>query len=121
MTAPQPAPRVSAAQDPAAPSLLPSAAVITAVKTWMAEGLCAQADPDTFYPEKGGEVRHLRMALRICGDCPVRDECLEFALDNNERYGIWGGKTVKQRRKLKLRRYSAGTQAEDPDEMRSAS
>ena len=65
---------------------------------WQEEALCAQTDPEAFFPEKGGSTRE---AKRICTGCEVRDECLEFALDNDERFGIWGGMSERERRKLK--------------------
>ncbi len=50
--------------------------------------LCAQTDPEAFFPEKGGSTRE---AKRICLGCEVRSECLEYALRHDERFGIWGG------------------------------
>ena len=51
---------------------------------------------DTFYPAPG-DVDKLRRAKSICKDCEVRMECLQFALDTNERFGIWGGKSARER------------------------
>ena len=65
---------------------------------WASEAKCLNADPDVFFPEKGGSTRE---AKRICGECPVRDECLEYALEEDERFGIWGGMSERERRKLK--------------------
>lgn len=65
---------------------------------WATEARCLNADPDVFFPEKGGSTRE---AKRICGECPVRPECLEWALENDERFGIWGGMSERERRKLK--------------------
>lgn len=65
---------------------------------WGREAKCLEADPDSFYPEKGGSTRE---AKRICALCTVRDECLEYALANDERFGIWGGMSERERRKLK--------------------
>ena len=65
---------------------------------WASEAKCLQADPDTFFPEKGGSTRE---AKRICADCPVRSECLEHALEQDEKFGIWGGLSERERRKLK--------------------
>jgi WhiB family transcriptional regulator, redox-sensing transcriptional regulator len=64
---------------------------------WTSRSLCRQVDPELFFPEKGGSTRE---AKRICRDCPVRAECLGFALENNERFGIWGGLSERERRKL---------------------
>ena len=65
---------------------------------WATRAKCLQAEPDTFFPEKGGSTRE---AKRICGMCEVRSECLDFALENDERFGIWGGMSERERRKLK--------------------
>jgi WhiB family redox-sensing transcriptional regulator len=67
---------------------------------WQDEALCAQTDPEAFFPEKGGSTRE---AKRVCGTCDVRSECLEYALENDERFGIWGGLSERERRKLKKR------------------
>ncbi|WES66172.1 WhiB family transcriptional regulator [Microbacter sp. GSS18] len=65
---------------------------------WQTDALCAQTDPEAFFPEKGGSTRD---AKRICGSCDVRGECLDYALENDERFGIWGGLSERERRKLK--------------------
>ncbi|WP_344736969.1 WhiB family transcriptional regulator [Microbacterium awajiense] len=68
--------------------------------SWQTDALCAQTDPEAFFPEKGGSTRD---AKRICGSCDVRGECLDYALQNDERFGIWGGLSERERRKLKKR------------------
>ncbi len=65
---------------------------------WQERALCAQTDPEAFFPEKGGSTRE---AKRICLGCEVKDECLEYALANDERFGIWGGLSERERRRLK--------------------
>jgi WhiB family transcriptional regulator, redox-sensing transcriptional regulator len=65
---------------------------------WMESARCLDADPEAFFPEKGGSTRE---AKRICGQCEVREECLEYALENDERFGIWGGMSERERRRLK--------------------
>jgi len=65
---------------------------------WQERALCAQTDPEAFFPEKGGSTRE---AKRVCLTCEVRDECLEYALANDERFGIWGGLSERERRKVK--------------------
>jgi WhiB family redox-sensing transcriptional regulator len=65
---------------------------------WQDRALCAQTDPEAFFPEKGGSTRE---AKRICLGCEVRDACLEYALANDERFGIWGGLSERERRRLK--------------------
>jgi len=65
---------------------------------WQERGLCAQTDPEAFFPEKGGSTRE---AKKVCLTCDVRQDCLEYALANDERFGIWGGLSERERRKLK--------------------
>jgi len=67
---------------------------------WQEDALCAQTDPEAFFPEKGGSTRD---AKRICAQCTVRAECLEYALKNDERFGIWGGLSERERRRLRRR------------------
>ena len=67
---------------------------------WQERALCAQTDPEAFFPEKGGSTRE---AKRICAGCEVRSECLEYALEHDERFGIWGGLSERERRRLKKR------------------
>jgi WhiB family redox-sensing transcriptional regulator len=68
--------------------------------SWQERSLCAQTDPEAFFPEKGGSTRE---AKKVCVGCEVRAECLEYALANDERFGIWGGLSERERRKLKKR------------------
>jgi WhiB family redox-sensing transcriptional regulator len=70
-------------------------------ESWRLEALCAETDPESFFPEKGGSTRE---AKRVCTGCAVRTECLEFALSNDERFGIWGGLSERERRRLRLQR-----------------
>jgi WhiB family transcriptional regulator, redox-sensing transcriptional regulator len=65
---------------------------------WQERALCAQTDPEAFFPEKGGSTRE---AKRICLGCEVKDACLDYALANDERFGIWGGLSERERRRLK--------------------
>jgi len=67
---------------------------------WQADALCAQTDPEAFFPEKGGSTRD---AKKICTTCEVKGECLQYALHNDERFGIWGGLSERERRKLRRR------------------
>ncbi len=65
---------------------------------WQDRALCSQTDPEAFFPEKGGSTRE---AKKICQRCSVRSECLEYALGHDERFGIWGGLSERERRRLK--------------------
>jgi WhiB family redox-sensing transcriptional regulator len=65
---------------------------------WQERALCAQTDPEAFFPEKGGSTRE---AKKVCLGCDVRGNCLEYALAHDERFGIWGGLSERERRRLK--------------------
>lgn len=67
---------------------------------WQADALCAQTDPEAFFPEKGGSTRD---AKKVCAGCAVRVQCLDYALANDERFGIWGGLSERERRRLRKR------------------
>lgn len=64
---------------------------------WQESALCAQADPDAFHPQPGGTSRP---AKGVCGRCEVRPQCLEYAVETGQRFGIWGGVSEKELRKL---------------------
>lgn len=81
------------------PSLIP-AEQIEGELAWQVDALCAQTDPEAFFPEKGGSTRD---AKKVCGACTVKQECLDYALANDERFGIWGGLSERERRKLRKR------------------
>lgn len=65
---------------------------------WQESALCAQTDPEAFFPEKGGSTRD---AKRVCSECPVSTACLDYALAKDERFGIWGGMSERERRRLR--------------------
>ena len=71
---------------------------MTADTTWKRDGLCAQTDPELFFPEKGGSVDAARS---VCRACPVRTECLDHALDNPDLDGVWGGTSPRQRKRIR--------------------
>lgn len=66
-------------------------------RDWQDQAVCAETDPDAFFPEKGGSTKE---AKKICLGCDVKDECLKYALDHDERFGIWGGYSERERRRL---------------------
>ena len=71
---------------------------ITTPPEWMTDGVCAQVDPELWFPEKGGSTRE---AKQLCARCPVHPECLAYALANDERFGVWGGASERDRRRMK--------------------
>jgi WhiB family redox-sensing transcriptional regulator len=70
-------------------------------QAWTANALCAQTDPETFYPDQGQPTQP---AKAVCLSCPVRAECLEYALVNKEPFGVWGGLSERERRSLLRKR-----------------
>ena len=71
---------------------------------WMPRGKCRDLPPDTFFPSDGLGVQE---AQRICAECPVAEECLEYALVNRIDHGVWGGRSERERRRLQRRRRGA--------------
>ena len=70
---------------------------VTAPPAWVDEALCAQTDPEAFYPEKG---KPTGQAKAVCRRCPVREKCLAAALERGERFGVWGGLSTPERARL---------------------
>jgi WhiB family redox-sensing transcriptional regulator len=66
----------------------------TQATDWLESALCAQVDPELFYPTPGGP--EIRPARQICNDCPVRLDCINWAIGQRERRGIWGGYSGSQ-------------------------
>jgi hypothetical protein len=80
---------------------------------WTEQAACAQTGvPDAWFPEVGEPLASTAV-VRICQTCPVRDTCLQVALDNHETHGVWGGLTPNQRHLIRHRRPAAacGTEA----------
>ena len=74
-------------------------------KNWQDEANCLGVDPDLFFPERGASTRE---AKEVCRGCVVRLDCLEYALVNGEKFGIWGGLSERERRRLRRQRAQAG-------------
>jgi hypothetical protein len=72
--------------------------LMEAIEERCGEPLCAQTDPELFFPEKGGSVVE---AKKLCRQCPVQTECLIFAVLNAEMYGVFGGLSAKERSRLR--------------------
>lgn len=69
--------------------------------SWQPRANCIGVDPDIFFPERGASTKE---AKSICGACDVRADCLEYALENSEKFGIWGGTSERERRRLRRQR-----------------
>jgi WhiB family redox-sensing transcriptional regulator len=78
--------------------------ILEAIPAWHSKALCAQTDPEAFFPIIGGTARP---AKQVCAACPVRQECLEWALEVGDAHGIYGGLTAKERRKYAQERGAA--------------
>lgn len=94
-------------------ALTPGTWALWRVPPWMEQARCLEVDPDEFFPEQGETSRD---AVAVCRRCPVAAECLEHALDTNERFGVWGGLTERGRRQLK-RKLNHGTDTEQEDQI----
>ena len=70
-------------------------------RTWQRQANCMGVDPDLFFPERGASTKE---AKEVCRACVVREDCLEYALDNGEKFGIWGGMSERERRRLRRAR-----------------
>lgn len=77
---------------------------------WQDLANCLGVDPDLFFPERGASTRE---AKEVCRGCVVREECLEYALDNGEKFGIWGGMSERERRRIRRQRALARREAEE--------
>jgi WhiB family transcriptional regulator, redox-sensing transcriptional regulator len=66
--------------------------------SWQDLARCAETDPEAYFPDKGGSTRE---AKRVCRSCEVRAECLEYAIETDQRFGVWGGLSERERRKLR--------------------
>lgn len=72
--------------------------------SWQDYANCRGADADLFFPERGASTRK---AKAICKACEVKGECLDYALDNGEKFGIWGGMSERERRRVRRDRLVA--------------
>ena len=71
-------------------------------RNWMQEADCRNEDPSHFFPDQGVSPT---VAREICDGCPVRQECLNHALTHGEWWGVWGGKTETERRRIRRQSY----------------
>lgn len=71
------------------------------IPEWHDDAACLGSNGDVFFP---GLYESARQAKQICAECPVAAECLDYALETNQRYGIWGGTSEKDRQKLRRER-----------------
>lgn len=74
-------------------------------RTWQRQANCMGVDPDLFFPERGASTRE---AKEVCRGCVVREDCLEYAITNSEKFGIWGGLSERERRRIRRARSLSG-------------
>ena len=89
-------------------AIAPAVPLLASPGAWAESALCAQADPDAWFPGRGQHVA-ARRAIQVCGRCPVRAECLELALSGADSWGgivhgVWGGTTPNERIQLRRQR-----------------
>ena len=72
--------------------------------TWADDALCAETDPDAFFPPKGHPSAP---AKRVCMACPVRVQCLEWAMAHELDFGVLGGMSARERKRLRRERSAA--------------
>jgi WhiB family redox-sensing transcriptional regulator len=77
-------------------------------RSWQGQANCIGVNPDLFFPEAGASIREAR---DVCKGCVVREECLEYALVNGEKFGIWGGLSERERRPIRRARTLARQQS----------
>jgi WhiB family transcriptional regulator, redox-sensing transcriptional regulator len=73
-------------------------------RSWQSRANCMGVDPDLFFPERGSSTREAKEVWR---GCVVREDCLEFAIANGEKFGIWGGMSERERRRVRRERVLA--------------
>jgi WhiB family redox-sensing transcriptional regulator len=105
----KPRPGNAGASTPRHAATPPATAVGPRPGAWTESALCAQADPDAWFPDKGGSTTIARL---ICGACPVRAQCLDYALSGADTWGgistgIWGGTTPRERAAVRRARKAA--------------
>lgn len=70
------------------------------------QAACQAADPELFFPVAGAGagLAEIARAKAVCAECPVRDRCLDYAIETEQAHGVWGGTTVDERRAIAARR-----------------
>ena len=81
-------------------------AVVIGDLSWEDDANCRGANADLFFPERGASTR---TAKSICRECRVKGDCLEFAIRTGEKFGIWGGMSERERRRVRRERQVAAT------------
>jgi WhiB family transcriptional regulator, redox-sensing transcriptional regulator len=82
-------------------------------RSWRQQAGCANLDTNMFFPTglTGGSIEQTNLAKSVCKDCPVANQCLEFALRTLQDHGVWGGRTEEERRVIRRSRRAAARKA----------
>jgi WhiB family redox-sensing transcriptional regulator len=85
--------------------MMPATTIQAGLGGWAARGACRHSEPELFFPvtDTGPAATQLARAKAVCAGCPVRAECLEFALSSGQAAGVWGGTTQDERRLIRRR------------------
>lgn len=85
--------------------LASSLALGSADYSWRIDAICKDTDPELFFPvgTTGQALLQIDRAKQVCGECPVKIECLDFAIETNQDSGIWGGTSEDERRDIRRR------------------
>ena len=84
---------------------------------WMFKAACGDLDPNFFFPDNDEEIE---AAKEFCRTCVVQFDCLEYALQHQEKYGVWGGHTAEERRRVNKNRRQQTRREQDRDRVRNA-
>ncbi|MFM7686781.1 MAG: WhiB family transcriptional regulator [Actinomycetota bacterium] len=90
-----------------------SLALGSADYTWKKDAICRDTDPDLFFPvgTTGFALVQIDRAKQVCGECPVNEDCLQYAIETNQDSGIWGGTSEEERRQIRRRMAGRATKA----------
>ena len=83
----------------------PNPALDQADDSWRDRALCRETDPELFFPigTTGQALLQIDRAKQVCDECPVKIECLDFAIETNQDSGVWGGTSEEERRDIRRR------------------
>ena len=84
--------------DPVHLALVHLRELLTTSAAWRARAACRGEDPDLFFPHRGEDTS---VPAAICARCPVTVECLDYAIDAHEKFGMWGGASERERRRIR--------------------
>lgn len=89
-----------------APATQPANGALLRRRDWLADGACRDEDPELFFPitSQGPAIRQILAAKDVCARCTVRPECLRCALEDTHSYGVWGGTTEEERKRMRRAR-----------------